>query len=487
MATRISAYVKPYVLPERDRHVVSRFSFGANEELVTAVRAAKGADRWFATQLSPGKVADTAGNAVVGWFPRLKHAPATAWAEVKAGKASAWDYGLQLTAYTLARKIVTTRQVQEVMADFWSNLLYIPAYEDRSFPWRYHYDTGIRGRSLTTYRQLLQFAVVHPAMSGWLTNDDNTKRGINENLGRELLELYTVGRPAGYTEDDVRDTARLLTGFRVKVFDGYASSYAPEHHWTGPVSILGFEHPNSDPDGRAAVQALLAHLASHPATATRIAHRLCRRFVSDNPSEQLVAHVATAYRSSGTDIKKTLAALRSHPEFLAARRGTLRSPIEDAVHAARAMGVRPTGASKDSSFARHLIWMTDDMGQHQFRWPRPDGFPETSTAWASPARMLRSWDMHYSLSANWWGSTEISRHSAARVLPSTWPRTLAEVVEHQSRMLLGRTADPATLTAISTMLGRAPTRRYLKVAEVDSWHLAVIRGTILNSPEGMLR
>ncbi|MEH3032479.1 MAG: DUF1800 family protein [Aeromicrobium erythreum] len=441
MATRPSAATRPQLLSEANRHLASRFSTGVDDALVLELRAAKGAKAWFEKQLVPSRIRDTAAGAVPGWYPRLAHSPQTAWANVKAEKASAWDYGMDFVNYSVATAILSRRHVQEVMSAFWSNLLYIPAHEDRSFPWRYRYDRTIRAKALTSYREILQAAVVHPAMTGWLTNDQNTRRGINENLGRELLELFTVGRTAGYDEDDVKDCARLLTGFRVKVFDGFDASYAPELHWTGTVNVLGFQHRNTAADGRPAVAALLAYLAEHPATARRIAYRLGQRFVDDEPSESFVATVAAAYRKSRSDVRATLRAVVKHPQFLASRRRRLRTPVEDVVASARVLGLRPTRPTDDRALAQHLIWMAGDAGQAPFRWPRPDGFPETHTTYASPARMLHAWNHHYALAGNWWKSTG-SRPKPSAYLPTAWPRTLGELVDHQSRVLLGRTADP---------------------------------------------
>lgn len=487
MARRISASVRPYVLPEKDRHLVSRFSCGPNEELVTTVRGLGGSEAWFVQQLEAVTAADDPAEASAAWWPRLRHAPATAWEQVRTEKSSAWEYGSALIQHSLAYKILTPWQTREVMHDFWMNLLYVPACEDRSFPWRFRYEQMMRARALTSFRGLLRAAVVHPAMSGWLTNYDNTKDGINENLGRELLELFTVGRPAGYDEDDVKSCARLLTGFRVKVFDTFESSYDPARHWTGRVDVLDFSHGNKNPDGRAAVNALLDHLALHEATAERISRRLCVRFVSDDPSPHLVRTVTDAYRTSRSDVRATLQALRTHPEFLATRRGRLRSPVEDVVATVRAVGARPTGASVDGALARDLQWIVSRMGQDQYRWPRPDGFPESAATWSSPARMLAAWEMHYAFAGSWWGTKDQTRPKPAALLPTTFPLTLADLVEHQSRLLLGRASDPTTLTAVSTMLNRPATYTFKDAAAVDSWVLTVVRGTVLNCPEGMLR
>ncbi|RYJ00700.1 MAG: DUF1800 family protein, partial [Actinomycetales bacterium] len=319
------------------------------------------------------------------------------------------------------------------------------------------------------------------------TNYDNTKNGINENLGRELLELFTVGRTTGYTETDVKNAARLLTGYKVKVFDGYAASYDASDHWTGPIAVLDFKHKNASSDGRLALQALLSYLALHPATAKRVSRRLCQRFVSDTPSTKLVNAVASAYTKSGSDVKATLRALRAHPEFLASQRRRMRAPVDDVVATSRVLGLRPTRPTDDKSFVQHALWMASSIGQDPYRWPRPDGFPETTATYASAARMVRSWQIHYALGGNWWQSSSLSRPSAANSLPSAWPRRLDEIVEHQSRVLLGRIPESGVVSTVSAMLGRKPESTFAAVSDVSDWHLSVIRGVLLNTPQGVLK
>lgn len=487
MATRLSAAVRPYVLSESNRHLPSRFSFGIDESRVAEVRRAGSGAKWFEQQLAHHRIADRTADSVHSWYPMLTDSPATAWSRVRSGERSAWEYGLDFANYSVAYSMTTQRQVRAIMHSFWSNLLYIPAHEDRSFAWRFHYDQTLRAQALTSYRSLLRAAVVHPAMSGWLTNYDNTKRAVNENLGRELLELFTVGRDR-YSEADVVNASRLLTGYRVKMFDTFEASYSPNDHWTGPVSILSFNHANSSPDGQAAVLELLDYLALHPATAKRIARRLCQRFVSDTPSPPLVSSVASAYLKSGSDIKTTLRALVRHPEFTASRRRRLENPVEDIISTAVALGIRPQKpTNRDASIVQKMIWMMDQAGQRPFSWPRPDGFPEVASEFATAPRMLRSWNLHYALVGNWWGADAMKVPSPEAMLPITWPLTLEQVIEHQHRLLLGRSTSDAAKTAICSILNRPATFVYRSAKELDAWQLVVIRGTIVNLPEGIHR
>src|SRR4029077_16631596 len=124
-----------------------------------------------------------------------------------------------------------------------------------------------------------------------------------------------VGRDAGYTEDMVKASAKILSGYTVDWGTGktFNALYDPNKHTTGAVSVLGFSHANTATDGQAVTVAYLKYLAHHPATARRIATKLATYFVSDSPSDGLVDSLAGVYTSSGTDISAVLTALARHP------------------------------------------------------------------------------------------------------------------------------------------------------------------------------
>jgi uncharacterized protein (DUF1800 family) len=226
-----------------------------------------------------------------------------------------WEVSTDFQRWTMMRRIFSQRQLLEVMTDFWSNLLHVAAPHDKAWPWRLRYDTTIRVHALGRFEDLLHAAITHPAMGCYLDNASSTRDALNENLGRELLELHTVGLDGGYTEDDVRSSAMMLTGYRVDVRGSYRAAYAPVDHHRGLLRIMDFADLNADADGRAATRRYLRHLARHPATARRIAHRLCVQFVSDEPSAALVTTVAAAFTAAGTAIVPTLRALIATPEF----------------------------------------------------------------------------------------------------------------------------------------------------------------------------
>ena len=217
---------------------------------------------------------------------------------------------------------------------------------DLTWMWRHGYDALIRKHALGRFDQMLQAAIIHPTMLTYLDADVSmvvrSSAGvvelINENLGRELLELHTVGRTAGYTESMVKDSAYILTGWTIDRMRTWARSYEPNIHYTGPVSVLEFSSPNDQRDGRQVLRNYLQYLAHHPATAQRIARKLAVRFVSDTPSQRLVDHLATVFQNSGTDIKTTLRALVRDREFKGSAGDKVRTPTDDMAATVRALG-----------------------------------------------------------------------------------------------------------------------------------------------------
>lgn len=471
-------------LGTRDLHVVSRFSHGYSAPLGREVATFKTVDRWLDKQFTVprGLTSPT----IDAWFPRLtRDSPTTAQANSDAGTRGAWDYGQDLIAWTLARRLASGNQVHEVLVDFWSNLLHIPVSEDYSWPWRFDYDRTIRRYALTSYRQLLTATMMHPAMTGYMTNFDNLSWAINENLGREVMELYSVGVDAGYTESDVKKSALLLTGFTLDVGDSWRAGYDVGHHYTGRVTVMGRTFANPSDDGRQTVRQYLEFLALHPKTAHRIAYRLCQRFVCDAPRPSIVNAVAKTYTRTRSDIVACLRTLVAHPEFMAWVGRKARNPVEDLVASMRAVQQVPK-ARGSSSGLDSLSWCCANAGLQPFTWPAPNGFPEASAIYAAPSRMLRSWTMHTWMVQPGDAWTDFTVPAAKSWHPTSFPLTVAELAHQQSVLLTGHTADPDVVTAFAAYLGRPATDR-LTADDVSDWTLSLARTTILNSPGAMLR
>jgi len=475
------------VLDAGSRHLVKRFSGGLTPALAAQVKAAGGARAWFAKQLRPGKVADAPGDAIKTWFPSLGHTPKQIFQIEQNGGQGSWEVATDLSRWTVARRIASNRQVHEVMVDFWSNLLNVSLFHDEAIYWRVDYDRVIRAHALTSFEELLQAAITHPAMGLYLDNAFSSKESPNENLGRELLELHTVGVDAGYTEDDVKASARMLTGYRVDVYwPSFRAFYDTDWHDTQPVRVMGFRHTNASADGRAATMAYLSYLARHPATADRLARRLCVKFVSDQPTAAIVHAVAQAYLANRTAIKPTLRALVAHPDFADGAGTKVRTPSEDYVATVRALGIRLEAPTGEESFANAMYWQYSEAGQPPYEWPAPNGYPEVSGAWASAGRVLTSFTTHRDLAARWWPTDQARFPSLASFLPPM-PATLGQVIDHVALRMLGQKPGAAVRDGIARLLGMPLTKRLTKAEALDYLTLRGILTSLLDSPVHMHR
>ena len=468
------------------RHVLSRFSYGVTPALVAEATALGGGARWFTRQLQPERIPDAKASAMRAWSPYLTASPQRLAQLDGSGTYPAWQSTMDLGRWTILRRTYSRRQLFEQLVEFWSNLLHVPLYEDNSWPHRQGYDQTIRTHALGRFEDLLHAATVHGAMGCFLNNAISTRDAVNENLGREVLELHTVGVDAGYSEAEVLSSARILTGWHVDMWETWRSSYRPDDHWTGPVAVLGFADPNQEPDGRDVTRRYLRYLARHPLTARRIATRLCVRFVSDSPSRGLVAAVAAAYQSSGTDITTTLRALFRHADFAASAGRKTRTPAEDAIASYRLLGARASKPAGDNDFARAIGWQLQALGQQPFGWPQPDGFPDTGPAWSSVGRVLGSLELHLTLAGGWWPSSGVTYPSFEAWLPRM-PARFDRIVDATSRRLLQRSATPRLQRACQQMLALPAGQRFADPGDFGEWRMAQLLATVLNSPAHAVR
>lgn len=389
--------------------------------------------------------------------------------------------------WTLLRRVFSRRQVHEAVAETWSNLLHIPAPLGKSFPHRMSYDSMIREHALGRFDDLLLAAETHPAMLCYLDNARSSQRAPNENLGREVLELHTVGRDADFTEADVHDSAMIFTGWRVDMFTTWEPFYAPEDHYVGRVDVMGFSHPNGAPDGREVTKEYLRWLAHHPATARRICRRLAVRFVVDEPSRALVEDLAGVYVESGTSIRGTLRALVDHPAFDESRGLKVRTPSEDLVNTYRVMGVEidpPKGVDNEAAHA--VLSLSQSMGQRPFGWERPDGFPDVAPTWSSASRMLGSWRVHRNTALGAYPKEGIHYLPDEAWLPPL-PARFEAVVDGVSRRLLARPASATLIEAASTATDVAPQELLTDDNPLTSNRLAQLLTAVLDTPEHMTR
>ena len=230
----------PPLLSKPDRHLVTRFSYGLTPELARDVRKAGGGLAWFESQLKPSSVSDKEAGKVDAWWPELTYSPAKLWQRQITGMQGGWEVMANYQRRALQRRMRTHRPVLEMMAEFWENHLNVPVNGDAQFTYRATYGDHVREHALGKFSDLLVGAITHPAMLIYLDQATSTKRHPNENLGRELLECHTVGE-GNFTEDHVKASARILTGYTVDMWETWQALYNPEEHWRGTVKVHGVQ------------------------------------------------------------------------------------------------------------------------------------------------------------------------------------------------------------------------------------------------------
>jgi len=481
----VNPYVKTTVPKRKALHMMNRMGCGFSRATFAELRAAGGTMPWVTAQLDPASVPENAKtNALYGWYPDLEDSPERMWERQVTDSKGGWEYAKDIANYSMLRRVYSNRQVLETMVDFWSAHLHVPASGDLCWVQRVGYDHLIRRHALGRFDEMLTEATLHPAMLLFLDNWRSVKNNPNENHGRELLELHTVGRTSGYTEQMVKDSAKILSGYTVDAFGTWEGWYDVGKHTTGAVQVLGFTAANTATDARQLTRDYLHYLAHHPATARTIARKLAMRFVSDNPSDALVDTLAQTFRDSGTDIKATLNALLTHPEFLASAGTRVRTPIEDFVATVRALQVDVQAPTNEDAFAHTGVWVIQSMLLYQ--WPRPDGPPNRDGAWSSPTRMLSAFHMHWNLAGGWWPDVDVVYKARASWLPQPRIR-LDQYVDHLCRTIHGRRSTPELLGAVVAGLGYPPHAMVTKDHAVGSWLAVRLLGVLLDSPAHMSR
>lgn len=376
-------------------HLLRRATFGPTPRAVEQVRG-QGINGWLERQLDPGSIDDPIAEAAVAQLPTVGMTTAQLRAAIPADD---WRAMYELGRATLARQFWSERQLYEVMVDFWSNLLHVTCPFGGGWDTRTTYDRDvIRAHALGRFRDLLLASARGTAMLRYLNNNRSHRRAVNENYGRELLELHTVGIDGGYTESDVRNSAYLMTG-RTVTREG-EFRYEADRHWVGEVRVLDFRHDNPTPEGGLEIgDEYLSYLAGHPATARRIARKLVVRFVTDNPPTPLVDRLAESYLDNDTAILPVLRTLFSSLELWIATGRKTRRPLENLAATVRALGITPGGDT--TTALEKLYWLSNQLGQAPLAWRPPDGYPDVASAWAGAHGTLAVWNSHRALVQGW--------------------------------------------------------------------------------------
>ena len=286
---------------------------------------------------------------------------------------------------------------------------------------------AIRPHVLGRFEDLLLAVVRHPAMLLYLDqaqsigpaspagqrsqNAQQRRPGLNENLAREILELHTLGVRSGYTQDDVTEFARALTGWTLPgdesgEGDSATFRFVPALHEPGPRSVLGRRY---DEGGEQQARAILHDLATAPATARHIATKLARHFVGDDPPPALVQRLADTFLRTGGDLTRLYRELVASPEVWLPAQGKFKSPWEWNISGLRAMGRREMPAAQS-------INLMTQLGQPVWRPGSPAGYGDLTSTWAAPDALIRRIEAAQRL-AGQAGNTVDARSLAPRVLP----------------------------------------------------------------------
>jgi uncharacterized protein (DUF1800 family) len=452
------------------RHLLNRLAFGGRPGEVERV-SRMGAERWLDAQLagpeqspllepllSPYRDALAApAELVEGWL-------GDGWEEEQPSsrqfkrklKPFYREHEATLALVELTRHIVSERQVEEVMADFWANHFNIYVKKDlvRVFAGDY-VERAIRPHALGRFSDLVLATVRHPAMLLYLDNAQSAApgkgkgarargRGLNENYARELLELHTLGVDGGYTQDDVVAVARILTGHGVTRLGSGRLEYVflPKRHDFTEKVVLGQVFPAGG--GEEEISRLVELLATHPSTARHVSSKLCARLVADDPPRGCVDAGTRAFLASGGDIKEVLRAVVRDPSFWAAeaRGSKLKTPVELLATTARALGAVPDGS-------RRLARGLGELGEPVLGESVPTGYPEAEPEWSSSGGMLSRLNFAVAVAS---GEYRGLRFDLESLLPVSSAED--QLLSRANALLLGGGASERTLGIVRARLAR---------------------------------
>lgn len=271
------------------------------------------------------------------------------------------------------------------MTEFWFNHLNVFVGKGPVRPFVGHYVVNvIRANSLGRFEDLLLASARHPAMLFYLDQAQSNARGLNENYARELMELHTLGVDAGYTQNDVRELARILTGWTVGLQQGEGFRFAERLHDSGSKTLLGRTFNGG---GIREGEDALRMLARHPATAQRIAKRLATTFISDKPPQALVDHLAATFTRTQGDIRSVMRTLVESPEFWRSDNTLFKTPLDFACSALTA-----GGGAKDRRDIQLTLGFLAQAGQPLHGWQTPDGYKTDAATWLAPEALTRRAD-----------------------------------------------------------------------------------------------
>jgi uncharacterized protein (DUF1800 family) len=303
-------------------------------------------------------------------------------------------------------------------------------------------EDAIRPNIGGSFADMVTQVTLHPAMLIYLDQQVSIgpnsfigmkwEKGLNENLARELMELHTLGVDGGYSQDDVRQLAALLTGLTVN--GDFKMVFDPRRVEPGAEAVMG---KNYGSDKLNAINKVLRDLALHPKTAAHIARKLAVHFLDDTPDPAVIKAMRLAFVQSKGDIPTVVLALLSHPSAQAEGALKIRQPFDFIVSSCRALGVQGAQIQtlKAGDFKRGFLHQMEMMGQKLKASPGPDGWPEEAEVWVTPPRLAARID---------WAMSMPQR--LTKEMPEPVALAMAALASH---------ATPTLLTAVA----RAESRR----------------------------
>jgi uncharacterized protein (DUF1800 family) len=415
---------------------------------------------------------------------------------------------IQLGQEELLRAVYSQRQLQEVMVRFWMNHfnVYWPKGADRYYLTSFEQNV-IRPRALGNFEELLVATAQSPAMLFYLDNwmsvspdqrnqarplhprfspammgpartaslgagrppqiRKQNRRGLNENYGRELMELHTIG--LHYLQKDVTEVARCFTGWTIlRPGRGGGFYFNPRMHDYGEKVVLG----HTIPAGQGIEDGLnvLHILAISPYTARHISHELCQRFVTDDPPADLIDRATHTYLQTRGDIRSVLRTILSSPEFYsqAAYEAKVKSPFEYVASALRALGAQTEGGKPLPGFMAQ-------MGEPMFLYEAPSGYDDVATTWINSSALLARMNFAIALCLGRIPGTSVDWQTLASPEAGETPR---EILIQLAPALTGSSLSPATENIILSRLSDGKAGRLLAGRE-----MRMMAALLIASPE----
>jgi uncharacterized protein (DUF1800 family) len=415
----------------------------------------------------------------------------------------------ELAMAKVTRAIYSERQLQQVMDDFWFNHfnVYAAKGEDKWYLTSYERDV-IQPHTLGKFKDLVNATAKSPAMLFYLDNflsadpraaqrqaaqramrqsrggfgrpfprpqqqqaKKNT-RGLNENYGRELMELHTLGVEGGYTQKDVTELARCFTGWTIeKPRQNPQFKFDERVHDPDPKIVLGKKiHAGGMKDAEQAIDLL----AKQPATAKFISTKLARRFVSDNPPATLVARMSQTFQSSDGDIRAVMHTMIYSPEFWSREtyRAKIKTPFEVVVSAVRALGT-------DVDTSMPLVQWVGRIGEPLYQCQPPTGYADKAEAWVNTGALLNRLNFSLTLAGN---KVRGARTDVGSLLgtDATEPKL---ALERAVQIFLGGQAGSTTVRTLEKQLNSPQVLQAKLDDPIKKVDLGVVTGLVLGAPE----